>query len=259
MVVSYFVAADVSSHLGAQLIDRVVWRDDTVLLRDTMAGTLDAACRFEMCSTNGGFMRSRIALALTLCALMTYSVDAVSVLPGSTMKEITVPAGTRLPVVLDTAVASNTSRVEQPVSGHLSRDLLVNGVVVAPAGSTILGYVTSARRSGKVKGRAYIGIRFTELLPKGSGERYRIQTAAIGRLAPATKEADAVKIAAPAAGGAIVGGLIGGGKGALVGTAVGGGAGTAVVLSTRGKEVGIARGSALGVRLVSPVTVKARV
>jgi hypothetical protein len=203
-------------------------------------------------------MRSRIVRSLSLCALITCSIGAASVLARST-KEITVPAGTRLAVVLDTAVASNTSRVEQPVSGHLSRALLVDGVVIAPAGSTMHGYVTSARRSGKVKGRAYIAIRFTELSPKGSAERYRIQTAAIGRQAPATKAADAAKIAAPAAGGAIVGGLLGGKKGALVGTAIGGGGGTAVVLSTRGKEVGIPRGSALGVRLVSPVTVKASV
>jgi hypothetical protein len=203
-------------------------------------------------------MQSRIVMALTFCALITSSLGAVSVLARSTTKEITLPAGTRFAVVLDTAVASNTSRAEQPVSGHLSRSVLMNGVVVVPAGSTIHGYVTSVRRSGKVKGRAYIGIRFTELSPKGSSERYRIQIAAIGRQAPGTKRADAVKIAAPAAGGAIVGGLLGGKKGALVGTAIGGGGGTAVVLSTRGKEVGIPRGSALSVRLVSPIAVKAR-
>ena len=110
-------------------------------------------------------MRSRTIMALTFCALITYSIGAVSVLAGSTTKEITLPAGARFAVVLDTAVASNTSRAEQPISGHLSRDVLVNGVIVAPAVSTLHGYVTSARRSGKVKGRAYIGIRFTELSP----------------------------------------------------------------------------------------------
>ena len=54
-----------------------------------------------------------------------------------------------------------------------------------------------------------------------------------------------MEIGAPAAGGAIIGALVGGKKGALVGTAVGGGAGTAVVLSTRGKEVHLAKGAAL--------------
>ncbi len=65
-----------------------------------------------------------------------------------------------------------------------------------------------------------------------------------------------MEIGAPAAGGAIIGALLGGKQGALVGTAVGGGAGTAVVLSTRGKEVHLAKGSALAVKLVEPITVR---
>ena len=203
-------------------------------------------------------MRSRAALALVLCVMLAHNAAAISVFDRAAAREITVPAGTRLPVVLDTPVASNTSRVEQSISGHVSRDVTVNGAVVVPAGSQVLGVVTSARRSGKVKGRAYIGIRFTTLVPKGSSERYRIETASIGRMAPATKKNDAIKIGAPAAGGALIGALVGGKKGALIGTGVGGGAGTAVVLTTRGKEVGIARGAALVVRLASPVALKVR-
>ena len=176
----------------------------------------------------------------------------------STETAITIPAGTRLPVVLDTAVASNTSHVEQAVVGHLSRNVAFHDGLVLPAGSIVRGFVSDARRSGKVKGRAHVAVRFTSLEPKGSSERYRIETATIGRTAPATKGEDAMKIGVPAAGGAILGGVIGGKKGALIGTGVGGGAGTAVVLSTRGKEVGIGRGAALTVRLVSPVTVKVR-
>ena len=68
-------------------------------------------------------------------------------------------------------------------------------------------------------------------------------TAAVGAHGAATKQKDALEIGAPAAGGAIIGALIGGKKGALIGTAVGGGAGTAVVLSTRGKEVHLPRGT----------------
>ena len=203
-------------------------------------------------------MRSRAALALVLCVMLAHNAAAISAFDRAAAREITVPAGTRLPVVLDTPVASNTSRVEQSISGHVSRDVTINGTVVVPAGSQVLGVVTSARRSGKVKGRAYIGIRFTTLVPKGSSERYRIETASIGRMAPATKKNDAIKIGAPAAGGALIGALVGGKKGALIGTGVGGGAGTAVVLTTRGKEVGIARGAALVVRLASPVALKVR-
>jgi hypothetical protein len=98
-------------------------------------------------------------------------------------------------------------------------------------------------------------MQFNVVTPHGGDERYAIRTASLGRTAEATKKKDAMEIGAPAAGGAIIGALVGGGKGALVGTAVGGGAGTAVVLTTRGKEVHLAKGAALTVRLTGPVTV----
>ena len=97
------------------------------------------------------------------------------------------------------------------------------------------GVVTDATRSARVKGRAHVAVRFDTLVPQGGSDRYTIETAAIGRTAPGTKKKDALEIGVPAAAGAIIGGLTGGGKGAAIGTAVGGGAGTAVVLSTRGE------------------------
>jgi hypothetical protein len=80
----------------------------------------------------------------------------------------------------------------------------------------------------------------------------------VGRTAPGTKKKDALEIGAPAAGGALIGALVGGKKGALIGGAVGAGGGTAVVLSTRGKEVSLPRGAALSLRLTEPVTVRVR-
>lgn len=171
-------------------------------------------------------------------------------------REVTIPAGTRLSVILDTPVGSDTSRVEQRVTAHLARPVVVNGAAAVPAGSTIGGVVTDATRSAKVKGRAHVALRFDSLSPRGADARYVIQTASIGRTAPATKKKDALEIGAPAAGGALIGALVGGKKGALVGGAAGGGAGTAVVLSTRGKEVRLAKGSVLTVKLSAPVTVR---
>ena len=75
-------------------------------------------------------------------------------------------------------------------------------------------------------------------------------------VAPATKKKDALTIGAPAAGGAIIGGLLGGKKGAGIGALAGGGGGTAVVLSTRGKEVRIGRGATLNVTLTEPVAIR---
>jgi hypothetical protein len=173
-------------------------------------------------------------------------------------RDITIPAGTALTVVLDTTVGSDISRVEQRVNGHLARTVRINGAAVIPAGSAVSGVATSARRSGKVSGRAYVAMRFSSVTPRGDSERYGIQTRNVGRLAPATKEKDAITIGAPALGGALVGGLVGGGKGAAIGAAAGGGAGTAVVLSTRGKEVRLGRGQTVLVRLTQPLRLRIR-
>jgi hypothetical protein len=174
------------------------------------------------------------------------------------VREVTIPAGTRLPIVLDTAVSSATSRVEESVQSHLSRPVVVHGRSVLPQGSRVSGVVIDATQSGRVKGLAHIALRFDTLVPRGDDERYRIQTAAVGRTAPATKKKDAAEIGVPAAGGALIGALVGGKKGALVGGAAGGGAGTAVVLSTRGKEVTLPRGAALTLRLTEPITVRVK-
>ena len=49
-------------------------------------------------------------------------------------REITIPAGTVLPVSLETSVGSDISRVEQPVHGSLRRAVVIQGVQVLPAG-----------------------------------------------------------------------------------------------------------------------------
>jgi hypothetical protein len=172
------------------------------------------------------------------------------------VRELTIPSGTELQVVLDTAIGSDTSRVEQAVRAHLSRAVLVDGETALAEGSTISGVVTEATRSARVKGRAHLAVDFNLVTPRGTDDRYQIQAASISRTAAAETRKDAVTIGAPAAGGAIIGGIVGGGKGAAIGAAAGGGAGTAVVLSTRGREVHLPAGSALRVRLTEPFTIR---
>ena len=177
---------------------------------------------------------------------------------AESVREVTIPAGTVLAIVLDTPVASDTSRPEQAVAAHLSRPVAIHGQTVLPAGSKVSGVVTDATRSGRVKGRAHVAMRFDALTPSGGGERYDIRTSAVGRTAASTKKKDALEIGAPAAGGALIGAIVGGKKGAAVGGAIGGGAGTGVVLSTRGDEVRMPKGAALTLKLTAPVTVRVR-
>lgn len=180
---------------------------------------------------------------------------ALGLEPG--YRNVTIPAGTVLPVDLETSVGSDISRVEEPVTGRLRRGVMVAGAEVLPAGTVVSGHVTAAQRPGKVKGRGLIALRFTRLDTPGAGTT-PISTGTISRLAPATKEKDALKILAPAAAGAVIGRIVGGKDDAAKGAVIGGGAGTAAVLATRGKEVRLGKGADLAVRLTAPVTVRVK-
>lgn len=175
--------------------------------------------------------------------------------PKPEYRELTVPAGTLLALELTTPVASDTSNVEDPVRATLRSGVTVDGVQAVPAGTAVLGHVTSAERSAKVKGRASIAFRFNQIDLPGAGGRQSISTGTVSRLAPATKKKDATKIGVGAGAGAVIGGILGGGDGAAKGAAIGGGAGSAVVLSTRGQEVRIAAGAPVSVKLTAPLTV----
>ena len=170
------------------------------------------------------------------------------------MRQVTVPAGTVLRLRLTRGFGSD-SRLEAPVSGTLLNPIVVDGRTALRQGSVASGYVAEATRPGKVKGRGRVAVRFTRITPAGFDDRYTMQTRSWVAVAPATKKKDAITIGAPAAGGAVVGGIVGGKKGAGIGALAGGGAGTAVVLSTRGKDVHIGPGTTLAIRLVAPLTI----
>jgi hypothetical protein len=171
-------------------------------------------------------------------------------------REITIPSGTTLPLTLRTAVGSDTSNVEDQVRATLRSPITIKGVQALPEGTTFIGHVTDAEKSGRVKGRARIAFRFTRADPPGEAEQLNLRTATVSRLAPATKKRDAATIGGAAVGGAIIGGIVGGGGGAAKGAAIGGAGGTGVVLATRGKEVTLPAGTAVTANLAAPLTVR---
>ena len=173
--------------------------------------------------------------------------------PKATFREIHVAAGTELSVRLLSAVSSESSHAEDPVRAELAAPLIVDRVPVAPEGAAVRGVVSHATPAGRVKGRASVGIRLTALQTEG---RTYVLDARVSRTAPATKAKDAKTIGIPAAGGAVVGAIVGGKKGAAVGAAIGGGGGAAVVMSTPGKPVVLERGSVLPVHLEQAIEMR---
>ena len=80
--------------------------------------------------------------------------------PVARLTEVTIPSGTTLRLALTSAVNSDTSRVEEPVRATLRSPVTINGQVALPAGSEVMGVVTDAEGSGRVKGRARVAFRF---------------------------------------------------------------------------------------------------
>jgi hypothetical protein len=148
-------------------------------------------------------------------------------------------------------LASNTSQVEDLVKGALAKPLVIDGITAVPQGAEVRGVVSDAKKSGRVKGKASIGIAFDRLVVRG--ETHQIQTAAV-LLEAQDKKSDDVKKGGLGAGlGAVVGGIAGGGTGAAIGAVAGG---TGGVLATKGREVEVPAGTVVNVLMQSPLTLR---
>ena len=172
-------------------------------------------------------------------------------------RDVTLPAGTTLPLSLTSSMDSGTSAVEDRVTAELTRAVAIDGREVLPAGARFQGIVTEVDDAGHVKGRARIAFRFTSL--QSGDQQYDVRTAAVSHMAPATKGEDATKIGIGAGAGAVIGGLLGGKDGAAKGAAIGGAGGTGVVLATRGKEMRLAPGADVTSQLSAPLTIRLRI
>jgi hypothetical protein len=160
---------------------------------------------------------------------------------------ITVPEGTTLPLVLETALSSATSRAGDRVVARLAEDVRVGEKVVVPAGSEVRGQVTAAVPSGRVKTRAHLAFDFDQVVLKG--EEHSIGTRAVDITAGDTHKKDAATIGIGAGAGAVVGAIVDGKKGAGIGALIGGATGTGVMLTNTGKEVELGAGAHVTVKL----------
>ncbi len=174
--------------------------------------------------------------------------------------DVSLPAGTALDVELLDRLASNTSHAGDTFRVRIAQDVREDGVVAIPRGSEIVGVVTEAVPLPRVGGQAKLGLRFTDLvLPSGSTVPIHASLIQQGR---SKTGRDAATIGGAAAGGAILGNILGKGdrgKASVIGAIIGAVAGTAIASRTAGEEVVIPQGSVLGVRLNDPLEVRARV
>src|SRR5260370_35400916 len=86
----------------------------------------------------------------------------------SSPERLIVPSGTRLPLILHSAITTRNAHAGDPVYLETVFPIVINDKILIPAGSYGQGEIQEAKRPGKVKGRGEIRIRLnTMILPNG--------------------------------------------------------------------------------------------
>lgn len=201
-----------------------------------------------------------------VCAVSILILDGALLAQNATapeqVREYIIEAGTNIPLSLLNSVSTKHSAEGDRVYLETVFPILVNGRIVIPPGSYVMGTVTQVKRPGRVKGRGELFVRFDSLtLPNGVTRDFRARIGAMdGRASEdfdrsegkirseGNKSGDARSVAEATAAGASVGVIAGGaaghyGMGAGIGAAAGATAGLVGVLLSRGPDAVLAKGS----------------
>lgn len=185
--------------------------------------------------------------------------------------EISIPAGTRIPVVLKKAISTKSNHEGDPIYAQSTFPVVINDRIVVPAGTYVQGRISGIKPASRLKGRAEVLVHFTTLIyPSGytvllpgaidtapGVDRAKVKDKEGTIQGDSDKAKTAGTIAAPAAQGAVIGAVTRGGEGALIGAGIGGAVGTAIAALSHGNEVKMGPGTTLEVILQRDVQVDA--
>lgn len=167
---------------------------------------------------------------------------------------VTVPASTAIEVEFLAGLSSEEALVGDPVETFVVNDLMQDGRVAIPAGSIVAGQVTEVQPAKKIGGRARLVLDF-DTLRLTSGDEIAIRSSIEYEGKKQTGK-DAATIGGSAAGGAILGRVLGGDdkdKGTVLGAVVGAAIGTAVAAKNKTDPVLIEAGQITELLLYEPV------
>jgi len=167
---------------------------------------------------------------------------------------VTIPAQTRIRVRLADSLDTRRVRPGYRFTAYLDDPIVSGDRVVLPKGTVFEGRVTEARNSGRLRGRAYLGVTLDAF--QYDGASYSIATYADVRESASHKRRNLAFIGGSSGSGAAIGAIAGGGVGALIGAGAGAAAGTGGAFITGKKSVRLPAESVLVFSLHSAVTVR---
>jgi hypothetical protein len=163
-----------------------------------------------------------------------------------------IPQGTVFQVRVNEALSTRRNRAGDKISAVLEVPVEIGGREVIPRGARVEGHVTTSRPSGRLKGRAVLGITLDTV--ENRGQMVPIKTNLDTRASAAHKKRNFEIIGGGTGVGAVIGAIAGGGQGAAIGAAAGAAGGTGVAAATGKKEVEIPAETVFTFRLKAPAT-----
>ena len=167
---------------------------------------------------------------------------------------ITLPAGTAIPVRITQSLDSATTQTGDKFTGAIASDIIMDGMVVLAQGTPVTGRVDAAQDAGHYKGSSLLSISLSAI--DRHGERIQVATDSFSKQGEGRGKNTAEKVGGGAAVGAILGGIFGGGKGAAIGAAAGGGVGAGANTITRGQQVQIPSETVVRFRLSDAIVIR---
>jgi len=169
-------------------------------------------------------------------------------------RDVTLPAGTTLPIRITQTLDSASTQQGDSFSGTVASDVVIDGAVAIPHGTAVSGRVDAVQEAAHFKGNSLLTIELTGLRHRGSS--VALSTEPYSVAGKGRGKNTAVKTGGGAAVGAILGGIFGGGKGAAIGAAAGGGAGAGSNAITRGEQVQIPSESLIRFHLINGISLR---
>jgi hypothetical protein len=171
--------------------------------------------------------------------------------PPTARASLWIPRGTPLRVRIDQEMDTRHNRAGDRFSATLYEPVVVDGATVLPAGTRFHGHLVEAKSSGRLKGRAVLGLTLDSFW--FDGRDYRVDTSGAYRESRGHKSHDLAFIGGGGGFGAALGAIAGGGAGAAIGAVAGGGAGVAGAAISGKKQVAVAAEAPLTFTLRKPV------
>ena len=164
-----------------------------------------------------------------------------------------IPAGTAVHIRLAQSVDTKRSRAGDRFPATLDSPIIIGDRVVVPKGTPFTGHITESRQSGRLKGRASLGLELDSFQLRG--KTYRVATGSAVRTSSNHKRRNLAFIGGGSGIGAGIGAIAGGGVGALIGAGAGAAAGTTTAIITGKKNVRLPVESPLVFSLHRPVKI----